>query len=192
MLAVLGFLVLILVADVLWMHSLIFGGRNKGAEAAAAGASEVESELLELLVRHKQAMEAKPPVEEIQTYADRFKVLLVSSLMTRVLRDERLKRARPREGHRPIPQQAQRFSWRAEQQHARPLLSLPHPPSRATLRQALSLRFALEEVASDLPTAAGSLHATEGYRNSMWQRSVPGESGFGSKSESPSVEADET
>lgn len=68
------FLVFVLLADALWLHSLIFtrveGG---GAELAA-----VEQGLIDLLVKQKEALEANPPVEEIQAYADRFKVLLVS------------------------------------------------------------------------------------------------------------------
>lgn len=67
------FLVLVLLADALWLHSLIFTRQDGGAELAV-----VDQELIDLLVKQKEAMEAKPPVEEIQAYADRFSVLLVS------------------------------------------------------------------------------------------------------------------
>ena len=104
--AVVGFLLLILLLDALWMRSLLFGPSE--TDAATPEATEVEAELLELLVKHKQAMEARPPLEEIQSYADRFKVLLVSLLLSESVRRPELNvsHARSRDkGHRQLPRQ---------------------------------------------------------------------------------------
>lgn len=72
--ALLAILVLVLIVDAVWLHGLIF----TGSPDEGVGLEVVDKQLLDLLVRQKDAMEAKPPVEEIQAYADRFKVLLVS------------------------------------------------------------------------------------------------------------------
>ncbi|KAK4057567.1 hypothetical protein OIO90_001212 [Microbotryomycetes sp. JL221] len=79
-----GILVVVLVLDGLYLHRLIFdngpnGGRARAAQAHqlhARNVDQVERELVELLVRHKQAYDMQPPVDRIQDFADRFKVLL--------------------------------------------------------------------------------------------------------------------
>jgi hypothetical protein len=102
------FLVLVLLADALWLHSLIFTRTDGGGAELAA----VDQELIELLVKQKEAMEANPPVEEIQAYADRFKVLLVSrccllNVTSQCFRGAELSSASPA-GPRPLPNQAKR------------------------------------------------------------------------------------
>ncbi|KAM0793480.1 hypothetical protein ACM66B_000921 [Microbotryomycetes sp. NB124-2] len=77
-------LVVILVLDGLYLHSLIFAsgpdGRpgSKSAQAAlhARTIDSVERQLVELLVKHKDATDLHSPVDRIQDYADRVQVLL--------------------------------------------------------------------------------------------------------------------
>jgi hypothetical protein len=69
----LGLLVTILFVDAVWLHLLIWPKGSTGSSAEA-----VEEELVKMLMKQKEALEAAPPLEEIQAYADRFKVLLVS------------------------------------------------------------------------------------------------------------------
>lgn len=67
-----SFVLVFLFLDAVWLHRFIFP-RTVGGRPVEM----VEQELVEVLVKTKEAMEAEPPMEEIQHYADRFKVLLV-------------------------------------------------------------------------------------------------------------------
>lgn len=80
-------LVILLIADIVWLHGVFtsdgkldVGGRrgaNARLELERQRLQQVDHELVDVLKKQKRAMEANPPVDKIQEYADRFKVLLV-------------------------------------------------------------------------------------------------------------------
>ncbi|KAK4055200.1 hypothetical protein OIV83_000480 [Microbotryomycetes sp. JL201] len=88
-------LIVILVLDGVYLHSLIFPDGRQGSKSAQASlhartVDTVERQLVELLVKHKDATEVQSPVDRIQDFADRVKVLLELDKFKQELQDKGL------------------------------------------------------------------------------------------------------